>query len=67
METLVKVKDAAELHRDAQSGTIVNTSSVAYNKYIEQRNKMKQQQERINRLENDVSELKELVNKMVNK
>jgi polyhydroxyalkanoate synthesis regulator phasin len=61
------VKDDIGLHREMQSGAIVNTSSTDYNKYIEQRNKMKHQQERINKLEDDVADLRNLIQQMVAK
>jgi len=67
MDSLVKVKDEIGLHREMQSGAIVNTSSTDYNKYIEQRNKMKHQQERINKLEDDVADLRNLIQQMVAK
>jgi polyhydroxyalkanoate synthesis regulator phasin len=67
MDSLIKVKDEIGLHREMQSGAIVNTSSTDYNKYIEQRNKMKHQQERINKLEDDVADLRNLIQQMVAK
>jgi len=65
MNKLVKVKDAAGLHRDMGCGAILNTSSVDYDKYIKQRESMMSQKRRVDKLESDISEIKNMLQQLL--
>ena len=62
----LKVKDEPFLYRDAQSNGIINSNDAAYNEYLKRKRKTQLLEEekhnaeaRLNKLENDVSELKD--------
>lgn len=65
MKTLIKVKDSIGLHREMESGAILNTSSDDYNKYIKQRESMLSQKQRVDKLESDISEIKSMLNQLL--
>ncbi len=62
----VKVKDEPFLYRDAQSNGIINSNAAAYNEYRKKKRQAELLEEekhnaesRLNKLEKDVSELKD--------
>lgn len=55
------------LERDRHSGAIVNTDTEAYNNFIRRANAKKANAERLNRLENDMSEIKDLIRQLIDK
>lgn len=65
MNKLIKVKDSVGLHREMESGAILNTSADDYNKYIKQRESMSAQKQRVDRLESDISEIKYMLNQLL--
>lgn len=64
---LIKVKDAVSLHRDAESGAIVNTSCADYDKYIMSREKAIRERTRVDKLESDVAEIKGMLQQLMSK
>ena len=64
---LLKVKDTVGLHRDTNSGAIVNSSVDDYNKYKQQRDKLLSQKNRIDKLEEDVADMKSMLKQILDK
>jgi len=65
-----KVQDNPSLIRDKSSGAIININETAYKarlKQIEDSKKNAQQTEKINKLESDVEEIKNLLKQLVSK
>ena len=74
MSNLLKVEGHDSLVRDVTSGAIINKSEAEYTKYIKQkeafqlrRAEMQRQAEEINNLKNDLSEIKSLLQKILEK
>ena len=53
--------------RKSSSGVVVNVASDDYDKYIRQKEMVKQEKERINALENDVSEIKDMLKQLLDR
>ena len=62
-----KVEGHSDLVRDTQSGAIINNDTTAYQNYIALREQKLREKERIENLEQDVSELKTLLKELINK
>lgn len=65
--SLIKVKDHASLVRDSFTKNVINTDSRSYNTYLEQREKMRRQQEDIMSMKQDIQELKDLLLQIASK
>lgn len=67
---MIPVKGYPHLYRDENSGAIVNFDSVSYNNYIENRNTKETQRltqkAEIEKLKNDVNEIKSLLLELIN-
>lgn len=70
----LKVEGNDSLVRDVSSKAIINTNNKAYEDYIKKRNSAKlmkeqilSQQEQINSIKSDVTEIKELLIQLLNK
>lgn len=64
---LVKVKDSVGLHREINSGAIVNTSVDDYEKYMKRKEAALSQKKRLDKMEQDVSEIKSMLKELVSK
>ena len=53
--------------RKSSSGAVVNVASDDYDKYIKQKEKVRQEKERIDSLEKDVSEIKDMLKQLLDK
>ena len=63
----VKVKDSNSLYRDEESGAILNCNDTAYNNYLKMKeNKMKEVSE-MDKLQDDVDELKDMMKLILSK
>lgn len=62
-----KVEGHSDLVRDTQSGAVINNDTTAYQNYIALREQKLREKERIENLEQDVSELKTLLKELINK
>ena len=63
--SLVKVKGFESLRRDTSSGAIVNTNTNEMKQARIRKSSWKKQQNEIKQLRNDLSEMKELLNQMI--
>ena len=68
-----KVKDNSDLVRDPNTGAILNTNSLDYDKYVAQRKVKNQEHEKTKNIERDIStlrqeldEIKSLLKELVN-
>ena len=62
-----KVEGHSDLVRDMENGAIINTDNAAYQNYILMRNQKLKEKERIDNLENEMSEIKSLLKQLVDK
>ncbi len=63
----MKVEGRSDLERDPYSNALVNTDSDAYNAFIQKVNEKNAREERLNRLEKDMSEIKDLIRQLIDK
>jgi hypothetical protein len=63
---MLKVQGHSDLYRDENTGAIINKSS-EYDKYIQKRNLRISQAQEINDLKSDVSEMKLMMNAILEK
>lgn len=63
---MLKVQGHSDLYRDESTGAIINKSS-EYDKYIQKRNLRKSQAQEINDLKSDISEMKLMMNAILEK
>ena len=55
---LIKVENESRLYRDPVTKSVINTDEVGYKKYIQQRQKLKQTQETVERNTHDIKSIK---------
>ena len=63
----MKVEGHSDRERDLYSNALVNTDSDAYNTFIQRVNEKNAREERLNRLEKDMSEIKDLIRQLIDK
>jgi hypothetical protein len=68
MEGFVKIQDKDGLVRDLSSGAVINTNRTDYENYLQKRNatkelnqQIKQNADKIEKIESDVTEIKEML------
>ena len=60
-----KVKDNSDLVRDPKNGSILNTNSMDYDKYVAQRQYNKDTDQELADLKSEISEIKSLLKELV--
>jgi len=60
-EPIIRVEGHSELIRCPNTGAVINTATDEYAKFVAKRNKEKQQTDKIKNLEDEISELRELI------
>ena len=63
----VKVKDSGSLYRDEESGAILNCSDSEYNSYLKLKQKKMDEANEMDKLKNDVDELKDMMKLILSK
>ena len=63
----IKVKDSGSLYRDEESGAILNCSDSEYNSYLKLKEKKMREVSEMDKLKNDVDELKDMMKLILNK
>ena len=63
----IKVKDSGSLYRDEESGAIVNCSDSEYNNYLKLKQKKLQESNEMDKLKDDVDELKSMMKLILSK
>ena len=66
METKVQIEGHTNLVRSIDSHAIINTSTNDYNAFINKRKKEKDTNEKIQKLENEVVEIKAILSEILN-
>ena len=61
-----KIKDNEDLVKDNNSGAILNINNDALRAYRQARNNNMRMHEKVNQMENDISEIKSLLNELLN-
>ena len=59
-----KVKDHGDLVRDPKTGSILNTNSLDYDKYVSQRNAKNEDHKKTENIEQDIADLKGELNEI---
>lgn len=62
-----KVEGRPDLVRDLSNGAIINNDSSSYQNYILMRDKKLKEMQRIDKLENEVGEIKSLLQQLIDK
>ena len=63
----IKVKDSGSLFRDEESGAILNCSNSEYSSYLELKKQKMSEASEMDKLKNDVDELKDMMKLILNK
>ena len=63
----VKVKDSPSLYRDEESGAILNCNDTAYDNYLKMKEKKLKEVGEMDKLKNDVDELKDMMKLILSK
>ena len=70
----VRIKDSDSLIRDLSSGAVINTNTTDYQNYLARKNsskdmkqQIKQNSDKIEKIESDLSEIKQLLITLINK
>ena len=63
----LKVKDSGSLYRDEESGAILNCSDSEYDNYLKLKQKKLQEANEMNKLKDDVDELKSMMKLILSK
>ena len=64
---MIPVKNHPGLYRDENTNAIVNCSTEQFQEYMKLKNKNIQKESRIENLEKEISELKQLIQQLLNK
>lgn len=65
-EPIIKIEGHSDLIRCPKSGAILSTATSEYNRFVNNKQKEKNQQEKIQTLESELNELKRLVKQLLN-
>tara|TARA_Y100000992_G_scaffold268507_1_gene207698 strand:+ start:548 stop:757 length:210 start_codon:yes stop_codon:yes gene_type:complete len=63
----IKVKDSGSLYRDQESGAILNCSDSEYNSYLKLKEQKLKEVDEMDKLKNDVDELKDMMKLILSK
>lgn len=63
---MIPVEGHKNLYRNPETGAIINHDQVGYENYVKHRDEKKRQKMEIEQLKNDVSEIKKLLQELVN-
>lgn len=62
-----KVEGHSDLIRDLENNAVINTDKTAYQNYVQLREIKLKEKQRLDKLENEVGEIKSLLQKLVDK
>jgi hypothetical protein len=62
-----KVEGHSDLIRDLETNAVINTNKTAYQDYLKMREQKLNEKQRLDKLENEVGEIKSLLQKLVDK
>jgi hypothetical protein len=64
---MIKVEGHKNLYRDENSGAIINCDTTAYNNHVNMLQQRELQKSEIDRMKNDIDEIKSLLKELINK
>ena len=64
---LIPVKDQKGFYRDSQTGAIVNTNTSDYQSYLANRDRLEKEKARLDSLEGEISDIKQMLQTLLNK
>tara|TARA_Y100000361_G_scaffold111712_1_gene101887 strand:- start:844 stop:1053 length:210 start_codon:yes stop_codon:yes gene_type:complete len=63
--SLIKVKDHDGFYKDTSSGAVINKNNSDYQQYVETRDRLLSEKERLDSIENDIHDIKSLLLKVL--
>ena len=64
---MIRVDGHKNLYRDEKSGAIVNCDTTSYNQYVNSIQYKEMQRQELDRMKNDIDEIKSLLKELLNK
>lgn len=64
---MIRVDGHKNLYRDEKSGAIVNCDTTSYNQYVNSLQYKEMQRQELDRMKNDIDEIKSLLKELLNK
>ena len=64
---LIPVKDQKGFFRDGLTGAIVNTNTSDYQSYLANRDRLEKEKARLDSLEGEISDIKQMIQTLLNK
>lgn len=65
-DIMIPVEGHKNLYRDEKSGAIINNDSAGYTQYMRLKNEKKKQREEIDQIKTDITEIKSLLQEILN-
>lgn len=65
-DIMIPVEGHKNLYRDEKSGAIINNDSTGYAQYMRLKNEKKKQREEIDQIKTDITEIKSLLQEILN-
>ncbi len=65
--SLIPIKDEKGFFKDSDSGAIVNKNNSEYQAYIAQRERLLSDKERLDKVENEISDIKQMLQILIDK
>ena len=63
--SLLKVKDHDGFYKDTSSGAVINKNNSDYQQYVETRDRLLSEKERLDSIESDINDIKSLLLKVL--
>ena len=63
---MIPVKGHPNLYRDEKTGAIINCDNYSYNQYVNSLNNRETQKDELNKIKQDIDEIKSLLREIVN-
>lgn len=64
---MIRVEGHKNLYRDEKSGAIINCDTTSYNQYVNSLNQRELQKKEIDKMREDIDEIKSLLKDLINK
>ena len=65
--SLIPIKDEKGFFKDSDSGAIVNKNNSEYQAYISQRERLLSDKQRLDKVENEISDIKQMLQILIDK
>ena len=65
--SLIKIENYENLVKDTKSGAIVNTNTSDYQSYLANRDRLEKEKARLDSLEGEISDIKQMLQTLLNK